>query len=244
MNNRYLIDTGAEVSVFPATRNERKRINTAGLAAANGSVIATFGTKKIDITIVGTKIQWDFMLAGVTKPILGNDLFLKHHYAIDIVEKKLINLNNSKTEPLFNTSQPSLALHSISTNSNTTFHDIINEFPEILTFNPENSQNHSVTQFIETNGYPCHSKVRRLSTDKLAAAKEFRKLEEMQIIRRSNSPWSSPLHMVLKESGEYRPCGDYRKLNNQTIQDRYPVPHIQEFSINLRKNYIFENGSS
>ena len=51
MNNRYLIDTGAEISVFPATRNEMKRTNTAGLAAANGSVIATFGTKKIDITI-------------------------------------------------------------------------------------------------------------------------------------------------------------------------------------------------
>ena len=28
MNNRYLIDTGAEVSVFPATRIERKRTNT------------------------------------------------------------------------------------------------------------------------------------------------------------------------------------------------------------------------
>ena len=181
MNNRYLIDTGAEVSVFPATKNERKRTNTAGLAVANGSVIATFGTKKIDITIGGTKMQWEFMLADVTKPILGNDFFLKHHYsiyAINIVGKQLINLYISKIEPLFKTSQPSLALHYISTNSNTTFHDIIYEFPEILTFNPENSQKHSVTHFIETNGYPCNSKVRRLSTDKLAAAKkEFRKLE-------------------------------------------------------------------
>ena len=45
--------------------------------------------------------------------------------------------------------------------------------------------------------------------------------------------------MVLEESGEYRPCGDYRKFNNQTIQDRYSVPHIQEFSINLRNTIIF-----
>ena len=100
MNNRYLIDTGAEVSV-PAIRNESKRTNTAGLAAANRSVIATFGTKNIDITIGGTKMQWEFMLADVTKPILGNDFFLKHHYAIDIVGKQFINLYNSKIEPLF-----------------------------------------------------------------------------------------------------------------------------------------------
>ena len=87
MNNRYIIDTGAEVSVFLATRNERNRTNTAGLAAANGSVIAIFGTKKIDITIVVSKMQWEFMSADVTKLILGNDFFLKHHYSIDIVGK-------------------------------------------------------------------------------------------------------------------------------------------------------------
>uniref|UniRef100_A0A5S6Q3A6 Reverse transcriptase domain-containing protein n=1 Tax=Trichuris muris TaxID=70415 RepID=A0A5S6Q3A6_TRIMR len=58
-------------------------------------------------------------------------------------------------------------------------------------------------------------------------------MEEMGIVRRSNSPWSSPLHMVPKASGGWRPCGDYRRLNKATTSDWYPVPHVQDFSANL-----------
>ena len=55
----------------------------------------------------------------------------------------------------------------------------------------------------------------------------------MGIIRRSSSPWASPLHMVSKLSRGWRPCGYYRRLNDVTEPDRYPVPHIQDFSANL-----------
>ena len=85
-----------------------------------------------------------------------------------------------------------------------------------------------------------HTRARRLPPDKLVIAKEeFREMEDMGIIRRSDSPWSSPLHMVRKNSGGWRPCGDYRRLNDVTMADRYPVPHIQDFASQLAGASIF-----
>ena len=44
----------------------------------------------------------------------------------------------------------------------------------------------------------------------------------------NGSPWASPLHLVKKKDGSYRPCVDYRKLNDVTVKDAYPLTRIDD----------------
>jgi hypothetical protein len=48
------------------------------------------------------------------------------------------------------------------------------------------------------------------------------------IIEESVSPWSSPVVLVRNKNGELRFCVDYRKLNNVTNKDCFPLPRIDD----------------
>ena len=62
-------------------------------------------------------------------------------------------------------------------------------------------------------------------------------MEAAGVIRQSNSSWASPLHQ--KPEGSWRPCGDYRILNTQTVPDRYPLPNVTDFTAHLHRCKIF-----
>ncbi len=53
------------------------------------------------------------------------------------------------------------------------------------------------------------------------------------LIETSRSPWSSPMLLVPKKDGTFRPVVDYRKLNRVTEQDPFPMPRIDELIDNL-----------
>ena len=104
------------------------------------------------------------------------------------------------------------------------------------------SPSHGVEHHVVTIGPPVFAKARRLDAEKLEIAKkEFLSMEKAGICRRSSSPWASPLHMVPKPNSSYRPCGDYRRLNMQTVPNRYPLPSINDVLINLAGFKVFSN---
>lgn len=134
-------------------------------------------------------------------------------------------------------------INSIKTfDSSSQYAELLSEFIDITQINKiaSPSSSTSVEHVIETTGPPVTAKPRRLCDEKLKAAKdEFTFLKNLGICRPSKSPYSSALHMVRKANGTWRPCGDYRSLNAQTIPDKYPLPHIQDLSTIMHNKKVF-----
>lgn len=60
-----------------------------------------------------------------------------------------------------------------------------------------------------------------------AVRKHLQELLDAGVIRESESSFSSPIVVVRKKNRDVRLCIDYRKLNQQTIND-YALPNLEE----------------
>lgn len=74
--------------------------------------------------------------------------------------------------------------------------------------------------------------------------KQVEKLLKNDVIQPSHSPWSAPVHLVPKKadaSGEakFRMVIDYRRLNEITTDDKYPLPNIADLFDKLGKSVYF-----
>ena len=54
------------------------------------------------------------------------------------------------------------------------------------------------------------------------------------IIRRSSSPYASPITVVMKKDNTIRLCIDFRKLNSITVFDAEPIPTLEELLSKLK----------
>lgn len=248
-NLRFLIDSGSVISLVPRSACTWKlKPSSLTLHAANNSKICTYGEYPLNVNLgLRRDFRWSFIIADVSAAIIGADFLVHYGLLLDLRTQRLM-------DPLTQLQVPAelceTTVFSISTVNSSclpaTMHDsyakLLHEFIDITLPNtvPKVEGPDSVQHHIVTTGPPVFERPRRLNSDKLAIAKQdFNLLLHHGVIRPSSSQWASPIHMVQKKTGGWRTTGDYRKLNSQTIPDRYPVPHAEDIFQRLGGKKIF-----
>ncbi|GBN56996.1 Transposon Ty3-I Gag-Pol polyprotein [Araneus ventricosus] len=113
----------------------------------------------------------------------------------------------------------------------TTMRKLLQEFQNLLPTSDSDVGRCNMTQHrINTGNHPPIKQYPRLLPlgKKEEAERLVKEMVDNGIIEESSGPWPSRIVLVKKKDGSTRFCVDYRKLNEITIKDSYPLPRIDD----------------
>ena len=109
--------------------------------------------------------------------------------------------------------------------------DLLARYADVFSSSPSDlGKTELVKHQIDTGDRrPIRQPARRLPIAKQEIEeREVKDMLERGVIEPSASPWASPIVLVTKKDGSARFCIYYRKLNDVTRKDAYPLPRIDE----------------
>nr|VZI49759.1 unnamed protein product [Spirometra erinaceieuropaei] len=183
---------------------------------------------------------WGFVVDNISCTILGADFLVAFILLVDCRQSLQYNMTNNLAVRCISSFGNSCQLAVLAFEPENTFRQLLAKYTGFTRLDLRASiPQYDVVHHIRTTGPLLFSRPRRLASASLSAAKaEFEYLLQTGMIRQSESPWA--LHMVAKATtGEKRPGGDYRALNNVTIADRYPALRLKDFASTLFGKSVF-----
>ena len=140
----------------------------------------------------GANLKHKFVLADVTRPLLGTDFFDAHGLCVDFEGKRIFHLVDNRViysiPATLTTTDPASSNQVVKASG--AYQDLLREFPEVQQPRFGTYRNaHGVDHSVPTRGPPVFAKARRLCPERLACAcQAFDRLLADGIIRRSGSP--------------------------------------------------------
>ena len=129
---KYLIDTGAAVSVLPKSCTNRiSDADCLPLVAANNSTINTYGNCE-RVVDVGLKREypWTFIVADVKQPIIGADFLIHYNLLVDLRSRCLRDMRTGLAIAASLSSIRPLSLNRVDTVQNE-YTKLLGQFPEL-----------------------------------------------------------------------------------------------------------------
>ena len=131
----------------------------------------------------------------------------------------------AKSNPLFDCGSQ------LSEEEKTQLISLISNYQDIFAQNPKKPQRNKIIEhkIITDDSMPIYQKPRRVPTAwEPEINSQVTDMLDNDIIRPSESPWNSPIILVKKKDNTIRFVCDFRKLNDVTKKDTYPLPHIRD----------------
>lgn len=248
-----LVDTGATHSVMHPRlmgQGTKRRIQPchAQIRSVSGETIPVAGEIQVTIQIGEMNIEHRLLLANISyECILGMDFLWRHGCAIDFsrhtfrVKDQEVTIRAMTYEgataksPQATRLPPVLralyerSIPRLQPLQQEILNDLLNRNAAVFSLSATDQGRTSLRRHkIDTGGVPpIKQPARRIPFARRDEA--LRLVEEMSrqgIIRPSKSPWCSPVVLVKKKNGTTRFCVDYRRLNEVTKKDSYPLPRI------------------
>ena len=246
-----VVDSGATCSCVGDTiaglyPSHRRSVPEVVLRLGNGEALLVSSALRLPFSAGPARGVHDFVvLPGLPVPcLLGLDLLRGHNLAIHAKYSRLVPLEACLTLDVCPTALPLLA--PLGAELTPVQHEVLEcfcrEFQDVFSSDSRPFGKTSlIAHQVDTGASPPISQGLRPTSPagRDIVRTEVAKMLEAGAIRPSSSPWASPVVLVGKKDGSTRFCVDFRKINNVTRKDVFPLPRTSDLLESLAAGRFF-----